>query len=152
MFKLLSPSKYSPLMQYTYQDVFSTAQNSFWTCRFWCLLVLLPFFVSPLPHWQNICIWGLFSSRKQKRSHSGWDQMNREGRAWGSCHFVSKITEHSVHWGQVRSSITPIVERANTLKEFSKKFCRSQMQPLTTRPAGTLTENGLQIQKGEREE
>ena len=32
--------------------------------------------------------------------------MNREGRAWGSCHFVSKITEHSVHWGQVRSSIT----------------------------------------------
>ena len=31
-------------MQYTYRDIFSTAQSSFWTCRFWCFLVLLPFF------------------------------------------------------------------------------------------------------------
>ena len=40
------------LMQYTYPGVFSTAQNSFWTCQFWCLLVLLLFFVLPLPHGQ----------------------------------------------------------------------------------------------------
>ena len=32
------------LMQYTFQDVFSTAQNSFWTCPFGCLVVLLQFF------------------------------------------------------------------------------------------------------------
>ena len=31
------------LMKYTYRDIFSTAQNSFWTCRFWCLLVLCCF-------------------------------------------------------------------------------------------------------------
>ena len=32
------------LMQYTYWDVFSFAQNNFWTCWLWCLLVLLLFF------------------------------------------------------------------------------------------------------------
>ena len=32
------------LMQCTYQDVFSTAPNSFWICWYWCLLVLLQFF------------------------------------------------------------------------------------------------------------
>ena len=33
------------LMQYTYWDFFSTAQNNFWTHGFWCLLGLLPFFL-----------------------------------------------------------------------------------------------------------
>ena len=47
------------LMLYTYQDVFSTTQNSVWT-RFWCLFVLLPFFVLPLPHWQNISLLRTF--------------------------------------------------------------------------------------------
>ena len=32
------------LMQYTYRDIFSSAQNSFWTHWFWYLLVLLAFF------------------------------------------------------------------------------------------------------------
>ena len=44
------------LIQYTYQDIFSTAQNSFWACWFWCLLVLLSFFVLSLPHWQNVSL------------------------------------------------------------------------------------------------
>ena len=48
-------------MPHTYQDFFSAAQNSFSTCQFWCLLVLLPFFVSPLPYWQIVSLWGLFS-------------------------------------------------------------------------------------------
>ena len=52
------------LMQYTYQDVISSAQNNFWTHQFWCFLVLLPFFVSPFPHWQNSSLWGHFSSKK----------------------------------------------------------------------------------------
>ena len=42
MFKLQSPSKYS-LMQHLLR-LFSTAWNSFWT-HWFCLLVLLPFFV-----------------------------------------------------------------------------------------------------------
>ena len=47
-------------MRYTYWDFFFTAKNSFWTHWFWCLLVLLPLFVSPLPHEQNISLWGIF--------------------------------------------------------------------------------------------
>ena len=60
------------LIQYTYWDFFSTAQNRFWTCQFWCLLVLLPFFVSPLAHWQNISLWGLLSSGETKKRLWGW--------------------------------------------------------------------------------
>ena len=48
------------LMQYTCWDFFSTVQNSIRTCGFWCLLVLLPFFVSPLPQGWNISLWGRF--------------------------------------------------------------------------------------------
>ena len=55
------------LMRCTYQGFFSTTQNSSWTHRFWCLLVLLPFFVSRLPHQQNVSLWGIFSSRETKR-------------------------------------------------------------------------------------
>ena len=66
-FKVQSPSKYSPRDAYTYWHVFSTAQSSFWTCGFWCLLELLRFFVSPLPHQQNISFWGLFSPRETKK-------------------------------------------------------------------------------------
>ena len=54
------------LMQYTCWDIFSTAQNSFWTCWIWCLLVLLPFFVSAVPHWQNVSLWRHFSARATK--------------------------------------------------------------------------------------
>ena len=44
-----------------------TAQNCFWTCQFWSLLVFLPFFVLPLPHEQNIYFWGLFLSRETNK-------------------------------------------------------------------------------------
>ena len=91
MFKLQSPSKYSPWC-------FSTAQNSFWTCQFWCLLVLLPF-VSPLPHGQNFCLWGLFFIEETKRSCLGWDWVNREGGAWGSfCVLVKNCWTLSTMW------------------------------------------------------
>ena len=44
MFKLKSPSEYSPFDSIHPLRCFSTAQSSFWTFQFWCLLVLLPFF------------------------------------------------------------------------------------------------------------
>ena len=86
------------VIQYTYQDVFSTAQNSFWTPWFWCRLELLPYFVSPLPHQQNVYSRGIFSSGKTKNSLLGWDQVNREGGAQGSCCFWSKTAEHIAEW------------------------------------------------------
>ena len=67
------------LMQDTCQDIFSTAQNSFWTCWFWRLLVLLPLFVSPLPHWQNVSLWGLFSSVGKRKV------------AWGKIRWIVRV-------------------------------------------------------------
>ena len=46
---------------------FFLCSNQFWTCQFWCLLVLLLFFVSSLPHQQNVSLWGHFSSGETKR-------------------------------------------------------------------------------------
>ena len=60
------------LMQCTYWDMFYIAQISFWIHWFWSLLVLPPFFVSPIPHGQNVSLWGLVSYREtNKKSHSG---------------------------------------------------------------------------------
>ena len=72
------------LIQYIYRDVFSTAQNSFWSCWFWCLLVFLQFFVSPLPQGQNTSLWRLWETKK---SHLGVDRVNKEGGAQRSWHF-----------------------------------------------------------------
>ena len=109
------------LMQYTYQDVFSTASNSFWTHRFWCLLVLLPFFVSLLPHQENVSLWGVFFIQGNKKCYSGWDWVNREGRTRESCRFKSKTAEHSVWCGKCACK-SPIMKWANMLKESSKKL------------------------------
>ena len=80
-------------MQYTYWDFFPpTAQNSFWTW-FWCLFSDSHFLFYLFHNSKT------FSSREtNKRSHLGWDWVNREGGAHGSCHFWSKTTEHSVVW------------------------------------------------------
>ena len=58
------------LMQYNYGDIFSIAQNRFWTW-FWCLLVLLLFFALPLPHCQNVTFEDFFHLGKQKNSRLG---------------------------------------------------------------------------------
>ena len=109
------------LMQCTYRGVFSTAQNAFWTHQFWCLLVLLPFFVSPLPHRQNISLWKLFSSRKQTKKSLRYNWVNREGKIWESCCFWS--TQRSV--GRCAHKPT-IMKWANVLKESSKKLTESK--------------------------
>ena len=66
-FKLQSPSKYSSFDAIHLLRRFFHCSDSFWTHWFLCLLVLLPFFVSLLPHQQNVSIWGHFSSGKQKK-------------------------------------------------------------------------------------
>ena len=101
MFKHQSPSK-CPLFDAIHLSrCFCTAQNSFWTPRFWCLLVLLPFFVSPLQHLQNVSFENFFHPGKEtKKGFSGQDLVNREG---GWCRCWSKTAEHSVRCGQVHS-------------------------------------------------
>ena len=76
-FKLQSPSKYSPFDVIHLSRLFFHCSNQFWTHQFWCLLVLLTFFVSPRPHRQNVSLQGLFSSGKTKKNCWGWDWMHR---------------------------------------------------------------------------
>ena len=131
------------LMKYTYQDVFSTPQNSVWTHWFWCLLVLLLFFVSSFLISKTFCFEDIFHPGKQTKSHSGWDWVNRKDRAWGSCCFLVKnCSTLSTVWAGACKS--PITKWANTLKESSTKICWSWMQPLSTTPAGALIQTGSQ--------
>ena len=102
MFKLQSPSKYSPFDVVHLSKLFSTAQNSFWTCQFWCLFMLQLFYVSPLPHRQNISLWGLFPFGKTDKSPLGWDWVNRVGPGVLPL-FWSKTAERSAWCGQVLS-------------------------------------------------
>ena len=130
MFKLQSPAKYFSFD--AIQDFFPTAQNNFWMCQFWCLLVLLLCFVSPLPPCQNSSLWGLISSREaNKKITEG--QIRWLGRVghWGHAVFGQKLlaTQHCVgrctrnhpswneqwcwkslqkiHWSQTQPLITP---------------------------------------------
>ena len=80
-FKLQSPSKYSPFDAIHWSRCFFHSSKQFWTHQFWCLLVFLPFFVSPLPQLQNISLWGLFSSRETKKKLSRASLGKKEG--WG---------------------------------------------------------------------
>ena len=131
MFKLWSPC--STPIETLFECFFSTTQNGFWTHRFWCLLVLLPFFVSPLPHQQNISLWGPFSSgeTKKEKSHSQQDQVSMESGARGSCHFFGQkvLNPPECFVGRCVCK-SPIMKWANTLKGSSKKIHWSQMQPL----------------------
>ena len=122
------------LMQCTYWDVSSAAQNGFWTRGFWCLLVLLLFFVSLLLYWENISLWGFFHEENKivAQGQIGW--IGRKGGAWTSCHFWSKTTEHSAWCGQVCSQISHHEMGKCGERVFKKKF--SQTQPLTTPPSG----------------
>ena len=121
------------LMQYTYWGIFFTAPNSFWTCRFWCLLVFLPFFVSP--------VRTFFHLGKQENSHLGWDRVNREGGAWGHAVFLVKnCWPLSVVWAGVL--IKPPSENRQIYWRVFKKIHWSWMQSLTTPPTGTLMQMG----------
>ena len=84
------------LMQYTYEDVFSIAQNRFWTRRFWCLLVLLPLFCftsTTLADCFPLRTFFIGETHTHTHTHTdllGRDQVNREGGAWRSCLFLVK--------------------------------------------------------------
>ena len=105
--------------------LFSTVQNRFWTFQILMLFSVFAVFVSPLPPWQTISLWGLFSSREIKKSHLGQDQVNKEGRVWGLCHFLSKTAEHSAWCGQVLVNL-PSQNGQTHWKNLQKKFSEAQ--------------------------
>ena len=113
--KLQSSSECFPFEAIHISIFFSTAHNSFWTGWFWCLLVLLPFFVSSFPH-QNI-----FHPGKQKKKSRG--EIGCIGRVGHGGHAIlgQKLLniQHSVGRCTCKS---PIMKWANAFKESSKKF------------------------------
>ena len=114
MFKLQSPSKYSPFYAIYLWRLFSTAQNSLWTHQFWCLLVLLPFFISPLPHQQNVSLGGLFSSRWIRRVGQGFHAV-----------FGQKLLNTQQGAGRCAGK-SPIVKWTNVLTESLKNFTKAE--------------------------
>ena len=46
-------------------------------------------------------LWTFSSRETKKKSCSGWDWVNREGGAWGSCSFWSKSAGHSAKYRYV---------------------------------------------------
>ena len=134
LFQLQSPSKYSPF------DAIHLLR-SFFHCskQFLNLSILVPFSASAIfcfTYSTSAKHFPLRTSR-ETQSHSGWDWVNREGGVEGSCCFGSKTDEHSVQWGMCACK-SPIMKWANALKESSKQIHWSQMQLLTTKPAGAL--------------
>ena len=101
------------LMEYTCWSVFCTAQNSFWIQWFWCLLVLLLFFVSPLA--QN------GETKKVSWGKIGW--IGKVGHRCGShaCFFWSNTTEHSEQSVGRCANESPVMKWANALEESSEK-------------------------------
>ena len=100
MFKLQSPSECSPCDAIHLSRLFFTAQNSFWIHRFWCHLVFLLFFVSPLPHRQNVSLWWLFSSGGE-RGHSGKTRWIGRVRHRGHATLVKNCWTLSAMWADI---------------------------------------------------
>ena len=92
------------LMQCTYWDMFYIAQTSFWTCRVWCLLVLLPFLFHLFHMGKMFPFEDLFHTGKQtKKVTRGQHLVNRDGGSQGSCPFWSKTaTTLSTMWAGAR--------------------------------------------------
>ena len=131
------------LMQDTYQDIFSTAQNRFWTYRSWYLLALLPFLVSLLPHQQNVSLWLFSSGDTKKVPHLVWDWVNR-GVGYGDRAVFSQTllnAQCGVVWAGALLN-HPSWNGQTRWKSLPKKILWSLTQPLTTMPAGALIQMG----------
>ena len=121
-------------MQYTYQDIFSTAQNSFWTCWFWCFLVFCHFSFHLFYNCESFPFDDIF----HLLGEIGWIGMvEHEGHAV----FRQKLLNTQRGLGRCACK-SPIKKWANVLKESSKIIHWSQIQPLTTPPTGALIQMG----------
>ena len=143
MFKLQSPSKYSPF------DAKHLSRHCFHCSRqlsnssIWCLIVLLPLVVSLLPHWQNISPWGLFSSRKTNKKKVAQGEIRwirRLGHGGVMTFLVKNCWILSAVWAGVLIN-HPSWNEQTCWKSIQKNHWR-WMQPLTTTPVGTVIEMG----------
>ena len=126
MFKLQSPSKCSSFDEYTYRDAFSTVQNSFWTHRFLCPLMLLPFLcITSSTSAKHIPLRTFFNLEKQKKV--AWGEIRWIGQVGHGGHaiFWSKTAKHSAHCGQVCLWIS--IERVSK-KKFTEAKCSLSQQ------------------------
>ena len=92
-------------MQYSYRDIFSTAECGFELAGFnalWCFCS----FLFHLFHISKTFPSEDFSHQGNKKSFSGPDGVNSEHRARGSCCLWSETAEYSVQCGQAHSYIT----------------------------------------------
>ena len=75
------------LMQYTYEDIFSTAQNNFWIWWFWCLLASAVF----LFHFFN-------TSKTFFPLRTYLIQKNKKKVSWGKIGWIGSV-QHGGHAG-----------------------------------------------------
>ena len=108
------------LRQYTYGDMFPTAQKSFWAHQFWCLLVLLPFFVFHIS--KMFSFEAFFNSEKEKKIVQGkMESIGRVGHRGHHAIFGQKLL--NMQWCVGRCTCkSPIIKWVNVLKGSSKKF------------------------------
>ena len=92
-FKLISISCNTPI-----EKLFSHGSNQFLNSL---ILMLLLFFVSPLPHWQSVSLWGLFSSKETKKMSFRERSVNRECGYGAHAIFGQKLPNTGVVWASV---------------------------------------------------
>ena len=142
MFKLQSPSKYSPFDTIHVLKHFPLLKTVFEVPRFWCFLVLLPFLfvcftssalAKSFPS-RTFIIQGHKKVAQEEIRWIGWvghrDYANFGQKLLNTQHGVGRCTRNHPSWiGQ-------------THWKSSKKIHWSRRQPLTTTPASTLMHMG----------
>ena len=130
MFKPQSPSKNSPFVLIHLLRFFPLLKTVFWTCQLWCLLVLLLFFVLPLPHGQKVSLWGLFSSEEIKKKVT-WGETEWIGSVQHRGHAVlgQRLlnTQYDVGRCACKSSIMKWAIALRELKKKKKNHTEAQL-------------------------
>ena len=120
MFKLQSPSKYSPLSAIYLLKHFFHCSEQFLNYSILMSFSASAVFVSPLPHWQNLPFQGFIQLGEQKTVAGG--EIRWVGGVGHQHHavFGQKLlnAQHGVGRWACKS---PIVKWTNMLKESSKK-------------------------------
>ena len=97
MFKLESPSKYSPFDAIHLFRLSSHCPRQFLVHWFWCLLVLLPFCFTSSTSAKRLPL-GTFFIWGNKKKSSGWDWVSREDGAQTMLFLVKNCWTLSLVW------------------------------------------------------